>query len=157
MSTPHVYDKAKYHDDSVSKFGLPEEHSANHTVVVLRWLIEHKLMSEFFTRECRDILRTYETGDATIHQVYAWWDNCLIDEMISPEGNEFAMAYFDLGGGRYIHDYMRALQGKLPSELHIEYTEDNYQIIAKIIDDRYEMWKKRKNSWRPFWWPFWWP
>ena len=51
MNSPHVYDKAKYHDETIEQHGLPEEHAANHTVVFLRWLIENDLMGESFITE----------------------------------------------------------------------------------------------------------
>jgi len=147
----HVYDKAKYHYESVEKDGLSEEHAANHTVFFLRWLIEHDLMSEFFVKESGDILLKFRAGNETIHEVYEWWDCCLIDDMLSDEGNAFAMHYFDFKQGRYIHDYIAALKGGLPTEFHIDYTEANYKTMQRIIDLRYKKWKKPQKKW---WWPF---
>ena len=141
MSSPHVYDKAKYHSETIEQHGLSEEHAANHTVVFLRWLIERRMMSEFFEQEAEGILRQFRAGEVSIHQVYGWWDCCLIDDMLSAEGNAFAMHYFDFERGRYIHDYIATLQGRLLSEFHIDYTEDNYQKMRQIIDRQYDEWK----------------
>ena len=147
---PHVYDKGKYHDESVDEYGLPEEHASNHTVFFLRWLIERELMSDMFMSEAAEILERFRSGQASIHEVYDWWDRCLIDDMLSEQGNAFAMKYFDFDHGKYIHDYKATLQGGLPSEFHIEYSEENYQLMKALIDQRYEDWQKPRKKWWMF-------
>jgi len=138
---PVVYDKAKYHDETVEELGLPEEHAANHTVCFLRWMIEHAMVSSFFETEGGDILRAFRAGEASIHDVYDWWDRCLIDAMLSGEGNAFAQAYFDFERGNYLKDYAQVLQRSLPSEFHVAYTEENYQALRQVIDRRYAAWR----------------
>jgi hypothetical protein len=150
VDSPHVYDKAKYHYESIEQHGLSEEHAANHTVVFLRWLIEHNMMNDFFVRESNGTVEKFRRGEATIHQVYEWWDCCLIDDMLSEEGNAFAMAYFDFDHGKYIHDYIATLQGDLPTEFHVDYTEENYEKMRQVIDRRYAEWKPRKRNWWPW-------
>jgi hypothetical protein len=145
MRSPHVYDKAKWHDESVQQFGLPDEHAENHTAVFLRWLIEHNLMSEEFETDNADILRQFRAGKVGVHKVYESEDRCLIDDMLSDEGNAFAMHYFDFEKGRYLNDYVDTLQSGLRSELHIIYNEANYQKMRKVIDQRYADWKRRRR------------
>lgn len=137
MASPHVYDKARYHASTIEEHDLPEEHAANHTVVFLRWLLEHNLMSDEFLTTSADVLGRYKSGNASIHDVYEWWDCCLIDDMLSDEGNRFAKIYFDFEKGAYIQDYAAALQGDLPTELHIPYTESGYRKMAAVIDKRF--------------------
>lgn len=149
MDSPHVYDKGKYHDETIDEYGLPEEHAVNHTVVVLRWLIERDLVGGDFTEESEP-LEKYQRDEMSIHELYNWWDRCLVDDMLSEEGNSFAQHYLDLKTGQFIHDYIRLLQGDLESEFHIPYTEENYQQISKVIDRAYEQWKKPKKKWWPF-------
>lgn len=151
MSSPHVYDKAKYHYETIEQHGLSGEHATNHTVMFLRWLIERRMMSEFFETESEGPPWQFGPGAMSIHQVYNWWDCCLVDDMLSEEGNAFALHYFDFEHGRYIHDYIETLQGSLPSEFHVVYTEDNYQKMRQIIDRRYAEWKTPKKK---GWWPF---
>jgi hypothetical protein len=150
MNSPHVYDKAKYHTESIEEHGLSDEHAANHTVFFLRWLIERRLMSEFFEQEGADIVRQFRAGGVSIHGVYAWWDWCLLDDMLSDEGNAFALHYFDFKRGSYLRDYKRTLQRRLPTEYHVDYNEENYQRLRQVIDRRYEKWKAPKR----WWWPF---
>ncbi len=60
------------------------------------------------------------------------------------------MHYFDFAKGRYIHDYIAALQGCLPSEFHIKFTEKSYQVMKAIIDKAYSAWLNPKKPWQ-FW------
>ena len=145
LTSPHVYDKAKYHVETVEAHGLPEEHASNHTVFFLRWLIEHDLMSKWFVEEIGCDFEQYRAGKKSIHDLYNdWWDCCLVDDMLSEEGNAFAMEYFDFENGKYLNDYTRLLQGTLPSEYHIRYTEENYARMKEVIDQRYIEWKSRR-------------
>jgi hypothetical protein len=139
---PHVYDKAKYHDDTIDELGLPEAHAANHTVFFLRWLIERSLVSDMFETEGADVLGAFRVGKASIHDVYDWWDRCLVDDMLSDDGNAFARSYFDFERGDYLEDYVRVLQRDLPSEFHVPFTEENYRAIAATIDARYAAWRQ---------------
>jgi hypothetical protein len=143
MTSPHVYDKAKYHAETVEVHGLPEEHASNHTVVFLRWLIEHDLMAKWFIEQTKCDLEQYRTGKTNVHELYNWWDCCLVDDMLSEEGNAFAMEYFDFDKRKYLNDYTGLLQGTLPSEYHIRYTEENYARIKEVIDRRYVEWKSK--------------
>jgi hypothetical protein len=140
-SSPYVYDKAKYHYESVEEAGLSEEHASNHTVPILRWLVENGLMSAFFMEEGAEPVGRYQRGELSIHGLYDWWDNCLIDDMISDEGNAFGRHYFAFESGKYIPDYIATLQGSLPSEFHVVYSEENYAKIRTVIDKRYSEWK----------------
>jgi hypothetical protein len=145
VESPHVYDKGKYHYDSVEEYGLPESHAYHHTVYFLRWLIDNDLMSEEFNSETAALVEECRAGRASVLDVYEHWDCCLIDDMLSPEGNGFAKRYFDFEKGKYLSDYTGALQGTLPSEFHIDYNEANYQILKPIIDGRYANWKAAKK------------
>jgi hypothetical protein len=145
MDSPHVYDKAKYHYDSIREHELSDEHAANHTVFFLRWLIEHDLMSQEFMEESVDILNKFRSGTAGIHQIYESWDCCLIDDMLSDEGNAFAMHYFDFEKGEYLQDYAAILQRDLPSEFHVDYSEANYERIQAVIERRYQEWKSQNS------------
>jgi hypothetical protein len=144
-----VYDKAKYHDETVEEYGLSDKHAENHTIFFLRWLIENGLMSAEFMDGSAAILENFQLSKASIHEVYRYWDRCLMENMLSEEGNAFAKSYFDFQRGRYMDDYARTLQGDLPSTYHINYSEKNYQLMKEIIDRRYKAWKNK-----PWWWPF---
>ena len=132
---PIVYDKGKYHLEAVEEYGLPEAHAYHHTVYFLRWLLENALMSE-----AEPFDRSSLTNDAVL-KIYEWWDCCLMEDLLSDEGNAFAQHYFDFDKGRYISDYMELLKGDLLSEFHIPLTEENYQKLKRMVDRRFAQWK----------------
>jgi len=106
MKPPVVYDKAKYHLESVQQSGLDNVQSQVHTAFFLGWLIDNSLLSSEMENDSADLLAQYRSGEKTALDVYGWWDGCLIDDMLSDEGNEFAAEYFDFSRGEYIHDYI---------------------------------------------------
>lgn len=158
---PPSYDKAKYHYETVQEEGLPEEHAANHTVYFMRWLIERGLTSEFFRTEGREPLERFRKGECTIHEVYGWWDEVLAGDMLSDEGNAFAMAYFDFDKGKYMEDYEETLLGEFESTWHIPFTEENYRKFKAVIDRRYDEWMQNPAAFEPPaepakpWWKIW--
>jgi len=140
-----VYDKAKYHIESVEKFKLPDEHAYNHTTFFMSWLVQNRLMSEWFEEECRSEVASYRDGKISINQLYEYWDTCLISEMLSPEGNAFANDYFNFDRGAYLKDYSKHLQRDLPSEFHVPYTSTNETIAHRFISERYQTWKESRK------------
>ena len=73
MGNSIVYDKAKYHDETVMNSGLPEERASVHTAFFLGWLIENDLCSDEFEYESSDLINKYKSQDKTAIDVYEWW------------------------------------------------------------------------------------
>jgi hypothetical protein len=148
MSDVYVYDKAKYHNESIFEHGLAEEHAANHAVPILRWFIENDLMCEKFISSSLNEIAEFKAGKMTIHELYFRLGNCLTSTMFSKRGNDFAMYYFDFQRGNYIKDYRVTLQGSLPTELHISYSDDNYKRLKPLIDSAFSRWSSAKSWWK---------
>ena len=139
---PIVYDKAKYHADSVQELDLPEEQAAVHTAFFLGWLMDNDLCSSEFVEDRYSNVAAYKRREITALRVYAIWDYCLVDDMLSDEGNAFAQDYFDFSVGKYIDDYAELLIRKLPSEFHVPYTWENQKKINHQISKRYSDWRR---------------
>jgi hypothetical protein len=146
MNDPVVYDKAKYHRESVELAGLDEVQAEVHTAYFLGWLIDNDLLSDEMRNECAELLADYKSRKKTAIDVYGWWDCCLVDDMLSDDGNAFAQFYFDFENGQYLADYADLLVQDLPSEFHVPYTWENYEIIRLQIDRRYAEWRQSKKS-----------
>ena len=140
MSNPHVYDKAKWHYEGEFPSRLSSYQSFVHTGMFVGWLIEHGMISEEFTPETV----RFRTGELTGTQVYMLWDGALVDDMLTEEGNEFALAYFDFTHGQYMADYGEVLAFGLPSQYHVQDTHENYARIKKRINQRYSDWQQSK-------------
>ena len=152
MDSPVVYDKGKYHDETVMENNLPEERASVHTALFLGWLIENDLYSEEFLEESEELIKAYKAKNKTAIEVYDWWDRCLIDDMLSEEGNKFAQSYFDFEKGQYISDYSELLVKDLPSEFHVPYSWENQELMSSKVSERFNQWKQPKSK-KP--WHFW--
>ena len=152
MESPVVYDKGKYHDETVMEGNLPEERASVHTAFFLGWLIESNLCSDEFNSESDELIAQYKNRSKTAVQVYEWWDRCLIDDMLSEEGNAFASEYFDLEKGQYLSDYKELLVKDLPSEFHVPYTWESQEVMSQRISYRHQKWKRSRSK-KP--WQFW--
>lgn len=152
MDSPVVYDKGKYHDETVMEGNLPEERASVHTAFFLGWLIENNLFSDEFKSESDELIAQYKNRLKTAVQVYDWWDRCLIDDMLCDEGNAFASEYFDFEKGQYLSDYTELLVKDLPSVFHVPYTWESQEVMNQRISDRYQKWKRNRSK-KP--WQFW--
>src|SRR6266516_1265879 len=145
---PKPYDKAAYHDEAVAKLGLPKEHTENHTLFFLRWLLETNLVSEWYMKETAQTREECRAGKATVRDVYRQMASALMDDMLSAEGAEFVKDYYSVSKVRlagYPRDYEITLQGNLASSYHVPYTEENYQRIRPVIDRLYQDWKQQRQ------------
>lgn len=107
----------------------------------LGWLLDNDLMSDEFAEETEASVRRFKAREKTPVEVYEEWDGCLIDDMLSDEGNAFASAYFDFQRGKYLADYEELLRRGLSTEFSVPFTWDNYAKIAARIQARYEEWR----------------
>lgn len=145
LQGPQVYDKAEYHDDEVVPKGLPRNQAFVPAGMFIGWLIEHDMIAKDFLEETHAFKERKITGA----KVYKAWDGCLIDYMLTDEGNAFAGYYYhgtEGEDGLYFDDYKAALAGDLPGLYHVKDTWENYDIIKKRIDERYEAWKAQKRE-----------
>ena len=162
MTQNKAYDKAKWHDETVTNYGLPESHASHHIVFFFRWLVEHDLISEWLRTEFPDDYEAVRTNRFSALDYFDSLDRCLISDMLTDEGNAFAEAYFDYDRGCYLSDLIGTLQGNLRSEFHIPFNDQTYGRLKPIIDKRYAAWKsgdvasvsklqKPKRKWWQFW------
>ncbi|MRI32938.1 hypothetical protein EOPP23_08065 [Endozoicomonas sp. OPT23] len=147
-----VYDKAKYHEKTVQKNQLPKEQASIHTAFYLGWLIENDLVSEGFKEDCEDALAGYFDHSLSAIDVYNCWNRTLSDDMLSFEGNQFTMSYFNFEKGEYLKDYSEVLVKELPSEFHVTYNRANQELINQRISEKFKIWQEKRN--KPFW-KFW--
>ena len=146
MDSPVVYDKGKYHDETVQGLALPEEQASVHTAFFLGWLMDRGLIGGEFAEDFGEPIAGYLNRTITAVAAYEAWDRCLLSDMLSDEGNAFAQAYFDFEKGQYLADYGELLVEELPSEYHVEYSWENQHLMNSRIDARYAAWKERLGA-----------
>jgi len=140
----HAYDKSKWHYDTISEFGLPLIFASHHIAYFMKWLIENNLMSEDFNQFSASKLSEFKKGSISALDLYISEGECLVDDMISDRGNEFALFYYE--GRTYSEDYARTLQNGLDSEYRIPFTDENYSTLKVVIDRRFADWERRQSN-----------
>ena len=136
----YVFDKAKFHDGAVEQLGLDEEQSFVHTGLFFAWLINNGLMSDFFVDETGSMIQKLKDRKISPSTVYKNWDGVLIGDMLSDEGFNFSMSYFDFDKGTYIADYEKAFNVTGDKVFTVKDTWDNYDKIKPLIDAAYKKW-----------------
>ncbi|MGF1740906.1 hypothetical protein L4C34_07485 [Vibrio profundum] len=141
-----VYDKAKYHSDTVEEYGLPLEQAYVHTAIYLGWVIENDLCSSEFRSQTKELIEQYLSRKCTALNIYEYWDGCFVEDMLCEIGNAFTQKYFDFETGNYINDYCNTLAGCEDSVFHVEYTWSVQDQISDIISDRFKEWERKQNK-----------
>jgi len=145
MPTPESdqkYDDASWHAGGDFPSDLSYSQGGVHIAIFLAWLIRRGLYNpELF--ETADV----EMGrrqSVSILGLLDRFDEKLVAEELSEEGNAFARYYYGLPHDRvmpsYLADYERTLGTGLPSLYHVAPTWENYAKLEPVIDRRYQGW-----------------
>jgi hypothetical protein len=140
-----VYDKAEWHYDGDYPEDLPDENGATHIGMFLAWIVLHKLEGELQRDEWPEALAELRARRITGRDfLMKQCDGALGEDELSPEGNDFAAAYY--ASDQYLNDYTNVLGGDLPTLYHVTDSWENYDIIARVIDRRFKEWKAEGSS-----------
>jgi hypothetical protein len=136
-----VYDKAKYHFKGNFPDSLPIEQAYVHIGMFMGWIIEKELYSEFFEEECEIQMIRFKRRELTCTVLCEIWDGHLGSDLFTEEGNMFTYYYY--GGGIFRKDYETLLiNAETPTIYHVKDTWENFDLISKKIEARYQEWKK---------------
>jgi len=145
MPTPESgqkYDDASWHAGGDFPEDVPYSQGGVHIAIFLAWVIRRGLYnSELF--ETADV-EVVEQRTISILGLLDRFDEKLVSEELSGEGNAFAKYYYGLPlqgvVPPYLNDYERTLGAGLPSLYHVAPTWENYAKLEPIIEQRYREW-----------------
>ncbi len=138
----YVFDKAKYHFESISDADLEVEQAYVHTGMFFTWIVKNELYSEFLLEESYEEIELTKNEKISPIELYKFWDGVLIGELLNKTGFNFAIEYFDFEYGEYINDYEKTLANDAQDIFRVKNNWENYHKIAKVIDERFEKWNK---------------
>lgn len=142
VENKHVFDKAKFHDNSIQQLGLGEEQSFVHTGLFFAWLVNNELMSDFFVEEAGNEIKKLKARKISPSKIYMNWDGVLLGEMLNDKGFNFALSYFDFEKGNYIADYENVFNVTGDQVFTVKDTWDNYDKIRPVIDEAFKKWSQ---------------
>ncbi|MER2995989.1 hypothetical protein [Pontibacter populi] len=140
-----VFDKAKWHFNGDFPTELNEYQAYVHTGFYLNWIIVNQLICEELGDEFSDEIEKVKRREITGSRFYLdYLDGVFTSEELSSTGINFTLDYFDFEKGNYLQDYEMTLANELPTLYHVEDKWSNYELISRIIDNRYSDWLKEK-------------
>lgn len=142
VENKHVFDKAKFHDNSIQQLGLDEEQSFVHTGLFFAWLVNNELVSDFFVEEAGNEIKKLKARKISPSKIYMNWDGVLLGEMLNDKGFNFALSYFDFEKGNYIADYENVFNVTGDQVFTVKDTWDNYDKIRPVIDEAFKKWSQ---------------
>lgn len=138
LSGPHVLDKARYHEDTVRRLRLPRRQAYVHTAHYFGWLAERDKFSQQHAAPL--MFRLLRWRLITPMRVYAHFDGCLTEDMLTEEARAFSICYFDFELGQYLTDYCAVSQSTLNDMLRTRFTWQIYEAMLQRIDERFRRW-----------------
>jgi len=157
------YDDASWHYGGTFAEELPASAGATHIGMFLAWcLLEGMSGQALDAGNELAKLKAREISPGSF--VMDFCDGKFTDEELNEEGNEFALAYFELESGTYASDYEKTLADKLPSLYHVKDSWESFDKLKPVIDNRFLEWTAKKYSTAPLrrvaserkpWWKVW--
>ncbi|MDO5105546.1 hypothetical protein [Capnocytophaga sp.] len=147
------YDDASWHYGGDFPADLPNENGATHIGMFLAWCIENDLISDWLQEEAEEEIQQVKEGKLSgVDFLISVCDEKLLDDDLSEIGNAFAQDYYendtDFGEkfGSYMGDYINTLdREEMESLYEVENTPENYQLLKKVINKRFQDWKNYKK------------
>ena len=142
-------DKADWHTDAMPT-GLPEEAAGTHIGMFVAWAILNGHVADVQVKGSEAAVTAVRTRTMTGREFFLIrCDAKLTERDLTPKGFAFATKYYSKN---YFADYERALCADLPSMYHVADTWDNFDRIARVLDERFAQWTRRRDR---RWWQFW--
>lgn len=143
------YDDAEYFFLNFETDTLENEAGATHIGMFMAWMILHEMVSDWHRDEDADAIAKVKSHEITGAQFVIDWLDCkLLDDDLSDLGNAFAASYYESG---YYGDYMEAMginNETADDFCRVEDTWANYAKIARVLDQRFDAFKKARTATR---------
>ncbi|MEQ1501432.1 MAG: LON peptidase substrate-binding domain-containing protein [Myxococcota bacterium] len=138
---PVVFDKARFHLDSVRSHGLDDRQAYVHGGMFFGWAVDRGLVLPWVEDADPDAFAAYRRREITGPALFASVDGAVIDDQFTDEGLAFVATYFDLRTGAFLGDWTQTMAAGLPSEFHVADTWDNAAKFAAMVDARHAAWR----------------
>lgn len=143
------YDDAEFFFLNFETDELENEAGATHIGMFMAWIILHEMVSDWHREDDAEAIAKVKAREITGAQFVIDYLDCkLMDDDLSDLGNKFAASYYETG---YYRDYMEAMgvdNETADDFCRVDDTWDNYAKIARIVDRRFDAFKKDRAATR---------
>lgn len=134
------YDDASWHYGGDFPPDLPHEAGATHIGMFLAWVIHRDLASDTLKQDFPEAIERVRLRQMTGRAfLLSCCDEKLTDDDLNDQANRFAASYLD---EQYINDYVEIVPDAYESVYHLEDTWENFDLVAKFVDHRFEEWSR---------------
>ena len=150
------YDDASWHYGGDYPKNLPDENAATHIGMFLAWCINNDLASDELQKDAKDEINNVKSRQMTGGEfLINICDETFAHNDLSEFGQKFANDYYDNDKskfakkfGDYVDDFCNVFNEKAEKNgfeyetlYHVEDTWENYDLLAKKLDERFVEWK----------------
>lgn len=140
------YDDAEYFFLNFETDELENEAGATHIGMFMAWMILHEMVSDDARQTNAEALAKVKAREMTGAEYVIDMQDCkLFDDDLNDLGNEFAASYYESG---YYADYAEAMgvdNDTADDFCRVEDTWANYAKIARVLDQRFDAFKKTRR------------
>ena len=144
------YDDADYHfsekvlEEKGEEFSIRQSYV--HGGMYLKWAVDNNLVGGSLTEFNLTYTEKLKTREIKGSELLKREDGVIDSGMFTDEGQMFTEWYFGAEKDSYFEDYEKALAKDLSDYLFVEDTWENFDLISKVISERYQQWKNANQS-----------
>jgi hypothetical protein len=136
-------DRADWHYGGQYPKDLPPENGGTHIGMYLAWVINRDLGSQELKDYVAAKLPAFRRREITGRDLLLTeLDEKFFSSLLSEEGQAFTAAYYE--SDQYVEDYAEALALDLESVYHVKDSWENYDVIARQLDQRLAAWRNSR-------------
>ena len=123
---------------------LPIENAYTHIGMYLGWVIDNNLYSDYFEDESEIQIYRFKRREISCTILSEIWDGYLGNDLLNETGIAFTTNYYQ--AGKYFEDYNNSVARNYPSMYHVDDSWNNFEMMSKMISQRFEEWKKARRG-----------
>lgn len=135
-----VYDKAKWHFETVEELGGDREDAFAPAAYFFAWMADHGLLAEERAKQLAGPVAEFRSRELDGVSLFKRVDGVLHSDDLSGDGDRFATAYFDYRSGSYLADLRSCLPPDVAHELTLGWRWPVYDALAPLIRSRHDAW-----------------
>ncbi len=142
IDSTYIFDKAKYHLQSVQNDKLDERQAFVHTAIFIDWCLNKGLLTQEFQEKYLQTILHIKIKACLPTQLYVEIGGVFTGRILNLKGYNFAMHYFHLSNGKYLKEYEKLfdLKNRKVSFYSIADDWDNYEKVAIMLDNKFDNW-----------------
>ncbi len=139
-----IFDKAKFHINTVKKLKLDHIQAYVHTGYYISWLLANNLIKNDLV-DIEKYKSDLEANKQSPIQYYLDFDGVFSGEDLTNNAYMFSREYFDIEEGQYLSDYITTLLTVEQDIYECEISWENLEKISVVLNKKFDEWKNKMS------------